>query len=79
MLVGMLFAQSDDDGDNYVIGQSSEGNKPSQSESSSQDTNQNTTCVSGESTSLCCNNLSGQSVGSGSQGERGPTGAQGEA
>jgi hypothetical protein len=34
-------------------------------------------CVSGESISLSCNNLSGQSIGVGHQGEQGPSGPKG--
>lgn len=37
-----------------------DGNEASQSESSSQDVNQRTMCVSGESTSLSCNNLAAE-------------------
>ena len=39
--------------------------------SSSQSTNQNSMCVSGESTSLSCNNLSAENIGSGQQGKPG--------
>jgi hypothetical protein len=73
------FAQSDgDSNNNNVIGQEGEGNKASQSESSSQETNQNSMCVSGESTSLSCNNLSSESIGATVPGEQGPAGPQGE-
>jgi hypothetical protein len=52
-------------------------NEASQSEYSSQETNQNSICVSGESTSLSCNNLSNQRIGIGQQGEVGPPGPEG--
>lgn len=57
------FAQSDDDSKTNVIGQFGDDNKASQSESSSQKTNQNSMCVSGESNSLGCNSLSSQHQG----------------
>lgn len=64
-----------------TIGQDGDGNEAYQSEDSSQDTNQNTMCVSGESTSLSCNNLSSESnsgnVGQGEQGPQGPEGPPG--
>lgn len=60
------------------IGQDGDGNDASQTESNSQFTHQNSMCVSGESTSLGCNNLSGQNIASGQQGEQGPAGPQGE-
>ena len=40
------------------------------------ETNQNSMCVLDKSTSLSCNNLSGQSIGSGQQSEQGPAGPQ---
>lgn len=46
------------------------------SDSSSQEASQNSMCISGESTSLNCNNLSGQGNGLGQQGEQGPAGEQ---
>ncbi|WP_196777437.1 collagen-like protein [Candidatus Nitrosocosmicus hydrocola] len=72
-------AQSDDDNsDNNVIGQSGNGdNEASQSETSSQETRQNSMCVSGESTSLSCNNLSSESIGASVPGEEGPQGPEG--
>lgn len=65
-----------------TLGQEGEGNDASQSKSSSQDTNQNSMCISGDSTSLSCNNLSSESIGAsvpGEQGPEGPPGPQGEA
>ena len=49
----------------------------SQSEVNSQSTNQNSLCVSGESTSLSCNNLASDSIGLSIPGEQGPAGPQG--
>lgn len=76
------FAQSDNDDpdsrNNNVIGQEGDGNEASQSDETTQSTNQNSMCVSGESTSLSCNNLSGQGIGASVPGERGPSGPQGE-
>jgi hypothetical protein len=80
------YAQRDDDDDvnnnnNHVIGQDGEGNEASQSENSSQENNQNSMCVSGEITSLSCNNLSSETIGAsvpGEQGPQGPPGATGE-
>ncbi|HET6589684.1 MAG TPA: hypothetical protein VFG45_05925 [Candidatus Nitrosocosmicus sp.] len=75
--VDTVFAQS---GDN-TLGQKGDGNEASQIENNSQDTNQNSMCVSGESTSLSCNNLSSESIGAsvpGEQGPAGPPGPQGE-
>jgi len=64
------------------LGQDGDGdNEASQSESSSQYSNQNSMCVSGESNSLSCNNLSSESIGAsvpGEQGPEGPPGPQGE-
>jgi hypothetical protein len=68
-----VFAQSGN-----TLGQEGDGNNASQSESSSQSTNQNSMCVSGESTSLSCNNLSSESIGTFSgAGEQGPAGPEG--
>ncbi|WP_148686269.1 hypothetical protein [Candidatus Nitrosocosmicus hydrocola] len=53
-----IFAQSSN-----TLGQEGDGNEASQSESSSQSTNQNSMCVSGESTSLSCNDFSYQRTG----------------
>ena len=53
--VGIVFAQSS----NSLV-QDGDGNEASQSKSSSQSTNQNSMCVSGESTSLSCNNPSSE-------------------
>lgn len=64
-----------------TLGQDGDGNEASQSESSSQETNQDSMCVSGESTSLSCNNLSSESIGAsvpGEEGPQGPPGPQGE-
>ncbi|HKU83339.1 MAG TPA: collagen-like protein [Candidatus Nitrosocosmicus sp.] len=78
------FAQSekDDDDDvrnsnNNVIGQEGNGNQASQSDETSQSTNQNSMCVSGDSTSQSCNNLSSELAGVGIPGPKGETGAQG--
>jgi len=58
------FAQRDDNSNNNnALGQEGEGNKASQSESSSQESNENSMCVSGDSTSLSCNNLSLENTG----------------
>ena len=81
--VEQSFAQREDDEDgnnNNVIGQNGDENEASQSEETSQETNQNSMCVSGESTSLSCNNLSSELAGvgvPGPQGEQGPPGEQG--
>ena len=45
-----------------TIGQEGDGNEASQNESSSQSANQNSMCVSGDSTSLGCNNLSSENT-----------------
>ena len=69
------FAQREEDSDNgnsNVIGQEEDGNEPSQNEETSQETNQNNMCVSGESTSLSCNNLSSESIGVSDAGGQGP-------
>ncbi|ALI37238.1 Collagen triple helix repeat (20 copies) [Candidatus Nitrosocosmicus oleophilus] len=87
LIIGISFGFVDSSMSNLVFGQSGnslgqkgEGNKASQSETSSQETNQNSMCVSGESTSQSCNNLSGQNIGSaqvGKEGPEGPAGPQG--
>lgn len=65
------------------MGQDGDHNDVSQSDTSSQETNQNSMCVSGDITSLSCNNLSSESIGiPGEQGPprpEGPPGPQGEA
>ncbi len=58
------------------LGQEGDDNEASQSESSSQSTNQNSMCVSGESASLSCNNLSPQAIGS-AHNEHGHPGPEG--
>jgi hypothetical protein len=69
----IIFAQSGN-----ILGQDGDGNEASQNDSSSQETNQNSMCVSGESTSLSCNNLSSESIGASSiPGEQGPAGPAG--
>lgn len=78
MSIQKSFAQSDDS-DNNAIGQKGEGNKASQSDEKSHDTNHNSMCVSGDSTSLSCNNLSSESIGASSKGEQGPIGPLGPA
>jgi hypothetical protein len=70
--VDFIFAQSGN-----TLGQDGDGNEASQSEESSQSTNQNSMCVSGESTSLSCNNLSSDSIGASVPGEQGATGPEG--
>ena len=66
-------AQSDDSDSNNLIDQDGDGNEASNGDEKSQDTNQNSMCVSGESVSLSCNNFSSESIGSaGQQGELGP-------
>jgi len=64
------------------IGQEGDGNEALQSDESSQNNNQNSMCVSGDITSLSCNNLSsengGGTVSQGEQGPQGPPGRQGE-
>lgn len=60
-----------------TIGQEGDGNEVSQSIESIQSSNQNSLCVSGESTSLSCNNLSGQRNGLGQRGEEGTQGPSG--
>lgn len=83
--VEQSFAQREDDEDgsnnnNNVIGQDGEGNEASQSDETFQSTNQDSMCVSGDSTRLSCNNLSSELAGVGApgpQGEQGPPGEQG--
>lgn len=65
--VDLVFAQSGN-----TLGQEGEGNEASRSESTSEDNNQNSMCVSGESTSLSCNNLSNQATGAFNPDEQGP-------
>jgi hypothetical protein len=60
-----------------TLGQEGDGNEASQTESNSQDTNQNSMCVSGDSTALSCNNLSSESIGASFPGEEGPPGPEG--
>ena len=54
-----IFAQNG----NNAIGQDGEGNNASQSEENSLSSNQDSMCVSGETTSLSCNNLSSENIG----------------
>src|SRR5688500_18007242 len=61
-----------------TLGQKGDGNNAFQSKENTQNTDQNSMCVSGESTSLSCNNLSSERIGTGQQGELGPPGPQGE-
>jgi len=77
------FAQREEDddnnnGNNNAIGQQGDGNEASQSDSSFQETKQNNMCVSGESTSLSCSNLSSELAGVGVPGPQGEQGPQGE-
>ena len=69
--VDFVFAQGNS------VGQEGAGNKASQSDSSSQETSQDSRCLSGEITSLSCNNLSSESIGASVPGEQGPAGPQG--
>lgn len=80
------YAQSGENDDlvhnsnNSVISQDGDGNEASQSDETSQETGQSSMCVSGESTSLSCNNLSSELTGvgiPGTQGEQGEQGPQG--
>ena len=59
------------------LGQAGDGNEAAQSENISQDTSQKSLCVSGDSTSLSCNNLSSESIGGTVLGEEGPQGPPG--
>ena len=52
-----VIAQNDN-----TLGQDGDGNSISQSEMNSQSTDQGTMCISGQSTSLSCNNLSSEST-----------------
>jgi hypothetical protein len=79
------FAQRDENdnndvhnSNNNVIGQEGDGNEASQSDETSQKTDQNSMCVSGETTSLSCNNLSSEVTGVGIPGPQGEQGIQGE-
>ncbi|HYF99583.1 MAG TPA: hypothetical protein VD815_05790, partial [Candidatus Saccharimonadales bacterium] len=72
----IAFAQSGNS-----LGQDGDDNNVSQSEENSQSTDQDSMCVSGDSTSLSCNNLSSETIGAsipGEQGPEGPAGPQGE-
>ena len=64
-----------------TLGQEGDGNSASQSEENSQSAKQDSMCVSGEITSLSCNNLSsesiGETIGRGEQGPMGPAGPSG--
>jgi len=71
-IVESVFAQS---GNSFV--QDGGGSEASQIESSSQNSNQNTMCVSGEITSSSCNNFSSEMSGTGIPGEQGPIGPMG--
>jgi hypothetical protein len=72
--VDYVFAQSDN-----TLGQDGEGDSEAfQGESISQYNNQNSMCVSGDSTALSCNNLSGQVIGKSVPGVQGPSVPQGE-
>ncbi|WP_222424811.1 hypothetical protein [Candidatus Nitrosocosmicus arcticus] len=62
-----------------TLGQEGVGNEASQSNSSSQYTNQKSMCVSGDSTSLSCNNLSSENTdGQSRDDEQGPLSIQGK-
>lgn len=56
------FAQSNDS-DNNIRGQYGEGNDASQSDSNSESSNQDSMCVSGDSTVFSCNSLSREDLG----------------
>lgn len=53
-------------------------NDTSQPETSSQEANHHSMCVSGDITSLSCNNLSSESIGDYALGPKGPTGEKGD-
>jgi hypothetical protein len=55
--IASVLAQSDN-----TSGQEGDGNKASQSDENSQESNHNSMCVSGESVSLSCNNLSAKNI-----------------
>ena len=61
----LTFAQKED---NDIIGQEGDGNDASQSEDNSQEADQNSQCVSGNSNFFSCNNGSSNSIGTGEQG-----------
>lgn len=67
-----VFAQSGNS-----IGLQGDGNEVSQSDENPQGSSQNSMCVSGESVSLSCNDLSGQNIGSAEGSSTGPVGPQG--
>jgi hypothetical protein len=71
--IDFIFAQSGNS-----LSQEGDGNEASQSDEYSQNSNQNSMCVSGESTSSSCNNLSSESTGAHGQDEQGPAGPRGE-
>lgn len=56
---------------NDIIGQEGDGNDASQSEDNSQESDQNSQCVSGDSNFFSCNNGSSNSIGTGEQGTLG--------
>ena len=66
-LVELIFAQNED---NNVIGQEGDGNDASQSEEDSQETDQNSQCVSGDSNFFGCNDWSSNSIDTNEQGAR---------
>lgn len=79
---GAIFAQEDNNNNN-AIGQDGDGNEASQIEDNSQETEQNIMCVSGDSISLSCDNLSyenigGVTIGEGQDGDQGPSSEQGQ-
>ncbi|MDF0679704.1 MAG: hypothetical protein P0116_01930 [Candidatus Nitrosocosmicus sp.] len=63
-----IFAQIED---NNMIGQDVEGTDASQSEDNSQEIDQNSQCVSGDSNFFSCNNGSSNSIGTSEQGTPG--------
>ena len=66
--VELIFAQNED---NNVIGQEGDGNDASQSEEDSQETDQNSQCVSGDSNFFGCNDGSSNSINTKEQGAPG--------
>ena len=64
----LTFAQKED---NNIIGQEGDGNDTSQSEDNSQEADQNSQCVSGDSNFFSCNNGSSNIIGTSEQGTSG--------
>ena len=66
--IELIFAQNED---NNVIGQEGDGNDASQSEEESQETDQNSQCVSGDSNYFGCNDGSSNGIDTNKQGAPG--------